>query len=63
MLLMEDEKREHRLKMKKMEADMEQVFETKVREKKQKLKESEVDVSNLWVLVSVIMHTLSRAVG
>lgn len=42
---MEDEKQEHRLKMKKMEADMEQVFETKVREKKLKLKESEVDVS------------------
>lgn len=42
---MEDEKREHSMRMKKMEADMEQVFETKVREKKQKLKESELDVS------------------
>jgi len=45
MLLMEEEKHEHMFKMKKMEADMEQVFETKVKEKKQKLKESEIDVS------------------
>ena len=45
MLVMEDEKQEHMLKMKKMEADMEQVFETKVKEKKHKLRESEMDVS------------------
>ncbi|CAG9857658.1 unnamed protein product [Phyllotreta striolata] len=38
---MDEEKREHELKMKKMEAEMEQVFEMKVREKKQKLKDSE----------------------
>ena len=31
--------------MKKMEAEMEQVFEMKVKEKKQKLKDSENDVS------------------
>lgn len=31
--------------MKKMETEMEQVFEMKVREKKQKLKDSESDVS------------------
>lgn len=42
---MEEEKREHENKMKKMEAEMEQVFELKVREKKQKLKELESDVS------------------
>lgn len=42
---MEEEQREHAQKMKKMEADMEQVFEAKVNEKRQKLAESEVDVS------------------
>ena len=42
----EEEKREHDQKMKKMEAEMEQVFEMKVKEKKQKLKDSENDVSN-----------------
>ena len=42
---MEEEKREHVHKMKKMEAEMEHVFEQKVKEKKQKLKDSEADVS------------------
>ena len=46
---MEEEKREHVQKMKKMEAEMEQVFEMKVKEKKQKLKDSEADVSNKYV--------------
>lgn len=41
---MEEERREHRQKMKKMEAEMEQVFEMKVKEKMQKLKDSESDV-------------------
>ncbi|KAL0279372.1 UNVERIFIED_CONTAM: hypothetical protein PYX00_000951 [Menopon gallinae] len=41
---MEEEKREHDIKMKKMEVEMEQVFEMKVREKKQKLKDSEADL-------------------
>ncbi|XP_067001930.2 septin-7 isoform X1 [Anabrus simplex] len=41
---MEEEKRDHEAKMKKMEAEMEQVFEMKVREKKQKLKDSEADL-------------------
>ncbi|XP_014477661.1 PREDICTED: septin-7 isoform X2 [Dinoponera quadriceps] len=41
---LEEEKREHDNKMKKMETEMEQVFEMKVREKKQKLKESEADL-------------------
>lgn len=42
---MEEEKREHDAKMQKMETEMEQVFEMKVREKKQKLKDSEAEVS------------------
>ncbi|KAL2716488.1 protein peanut-like isoform X1 [Vespula squamosa] len=41
---LEEEKREHDNKMKKMEIEMEQVFEMKVREKKQKLKDSEADL-------------------
>jgi len=41
---MEEEKQEHDLKMKKMETEMEQVFEMKVKEKKQKLKDSEADL-------------------
>ena len=43
---MAEEKKEHDNKMKKMEAEMEQVFEMKVKEKKQKLKDSEGDVSS-----------------
>lgn len=42
---MEEEKREHESKMKKMEAEMEQVFEMKVKEKKQKLKDSELELT------------------
>uniref|UniRef100_A0A671NWD1 Septin n=1 Tax=Sinocyclocheilus anshuiensis TaxID=1608454 RepID=A0A671NWD1_9TELE len=38
---MEEERREHVTKMKKMEMEMEQVFEMKVKEKIQKLKDSE----------------------
>ncbi|XP_076158378.1 septin-7-like [Alosa pseudoharengus] len=38
---MEEEKREHVTKMKKMENEMEQVFEMKVKEKLQKLRDSE----------------------
>lgn len=41
---MEEERREHVMKMKKMEAEMEQVFDMKVKEKKQKLKDSEAEV-------------------
>ena len=41
---MEEEKKEHEQKMKKMEGDMEQVFEIKVKEKMQKLADSEADV-------------------
>ncbi|XP_054164960.1 septin-7-like isoform X2 [Oppia nitens] len=42
---MEEEKKEHQTKMKKMEAEMEQVFEMKVNEKINKLKESESDLT------------------
>lgn len=42
---MEEEKRDHGSKMKKMEAEMEQVFEMKVKEKKQKLKDSEAELT------------------
>lgn len=41
---MEEERREHVNKMKKMEMEMEQVFEMKVKEKVQKLKDSEAEV-------------------
>uniref|UniRef100_A0A673A9S0 Septin n=1 Tax=Sphaeramia orbicularis TaxID=375764 RepID=A0A673A9S0_9TELE len=41
---MEEERREHVAKMKKMEQEMEQVFEMKVKEKLQKLKDSEVEL-------------------
>lgn len=42
---MEEEKSDHVQKMKKMEKEMEEVFKMKVQEKKQKLKDSEADVS------------------
>lgn len=41
----EVEKREHDIKMHKMEQEMEEVFEMKVQEKLQKLKDIEADVS------------------
>uniref|UniRef100_A0A665V9H1 Septin n=1 Tax=Echeneis naucrates TaxID=173247 RepID=A0A665V9H1_ECHNA len=41
---MEEERREHVAKMKKMEQEMEQVFEMKVKEKLQKLKDSEAEL-------------------
>lgn len=43
--LMEEEKKEHEAKIKKMEQEMEQVFEIKVKEKLQKLRDNENDVS------------------
>ncbi|XP_026470581.1 septin-7 isoform X2 [Ctenocephalides felis] len=42
---MEEEKLEHDNKMKKMETEMEQVFEMKVREKRQKLRDSELELT------------------
>lgn len=47
---MEEERREHVSKMKKMEQEMEQVFEMKVKEKLQKLRDSEAEVSWWWCL-------------
>ncbi|CAL8357571.1 unnamed protein product [Lota lota] len=41
---MEEERWEHVMKMKKMETEMEQVFDMKVKEKKQKLKDSEAEL-------------------
>lgn len=41
---MEEERREHVAKMNKMEQEMEQVFEMKVKEKLQKLRDSEAEV-------------------
>ena len=40
----EEERREHQAKMTKMEKEMEEVFERKVREKKNKLNDSEIDL-------------------
>ena len=48
---MEHQKNEHKQKMKKMEAEMEQVFEMKVKEKMQKLKDSEIDVSTHLLII------------
>jgi len=45
LLQLEEERKDHDGKMKKMEAEMEQVFEMKVKEKRNKIKESEADVS------------------
>jgi hypothetical protein len=42
---MEEEKKNHENKMKKMEQEMEQVFEMKVKERNQRLLDSEEDVS------------------
>jgi len=55
---MDEERREHVQKMKKMEAEMEQVFEMKVKEKLNKLKESEADVSYLMVDIDNIQNML-----
>ena len=52
---MEEERREHVAKMKKMEMEMEQVFEMKVKEKVQKLKDSEAEVISLISNLSVFL--------
>lgn len=51
---MEEEKKDHDLKMKKMELEMEQVFEQKVKEKLNKLKESEEEVRSFFHLLQLI---------
>ena len=43
---MEDERKNHEHKMKKMETEMEQVFELKVKERNQRIIDSENDVSS-----------------
>lgn len=53
---MEEEKRDHDAKMKKMETEMEQVFEMKVKEKKQKLRDSEADVSYFLTLLPCMLY-------
>lgn len=52
---MEEERREHVAKMKKMEMEMEQVFEMKVKEKVQKLKDSEAEVISFINRLSVFL--------
>ena len=44
MAQIEEEKREHHNKMLKMEREMEEVFERKVKEKQRKLRDSETDL-------------------
>ena len=44
---LESEKREHKNKMKRMEAEMEQVFELKVKEKINRLNDSETGKSDI----------------
>ena len=57
---MEHQKNEHKQKMKKMEAEMEQVFEMKVKEKMQKLKDSEIDVSTHLLIIVFALSSLSK---
>ena len=56
---MEEERRDHVSKMKKMEQEMEQVFEMKVKEKLQKLRDSEAEV-NPWkrslIIICVVVN-------
>lgn len=52
---MEEERREHVSKMKKMEQEMEQVFEMKVKEKLQKLRDSEAEVR--WQRCLLTLHS------
>ena len=44
LLQIEEEKKEHEEKLKRMEAEMHTVFEAKVQEKKNKLQESDTEV-------------------
>ena len=57
---MEEERREHVAKMKKMEGEMEQVFEMKVKEKIQKLRDSEAEVND--PLQAVMLSHQQRSV-
>merc|ERR1719500_1862094 len=44
LIMIEEEQKEHVNKLNKMEREMEEVFERKVREKKQKLSDNEIDL-------------------
>lgn len=57
---MEEERREHVAKMKKMEMEMEQVFEMKVKEKVQKLKDSEAEVNQLLFPITWAQYPFSE---
>ncbi len=57
MMMIEEERQDHVARLKKLESEMEQVFELKVREKKQKMKDSEIDVSlfSVWYRILYFM--------
>ncbi|KAH7982893.1 hypothetical protein HPB52_008025 [Rhipicephalus sanguineus] len=57
---MEEEKKDHEAKMQRMEKEMEQVFEMKVREKMQKLKESEADEKTTFEMAHRDMEDVFR---
>ena len=56
---MEEERKSHDQKMKKMEQEMEQVFEMKVKERNQRIIDSENDVSESTCRAFVISEHLS----
>lgn len=55
---MEEEKKDHDVKMKKMEHEMEQVFEQKVKERVEKYKLSEQDVSSYLLSFGSLSNSL-----
>ncbi|KAF7255567.1 hypothetical protein EG68_07228 [Paragonimus skrjabini miyazakii] len=57
MALMEAEKKEHEVRMRKMESEMEAVFEQKVQEKNQKLREFESDLTRRADQMREQLHT------
>lgn len=59
---MEEERRDHEAKMKKMEQEMEQVFEMKVKEKTQKLKDSETDVKAQNLIWYFLIHHVNFSI-
>lgn len=58
---MEEERRDHVSKMKKMEQEMEQVFEMKVKEKLQKLRDSEAEVNACFFYVFISLCSFVNA--
>lgn len=57
---MEEEKKNHDAKMRKMEVEMEQVFEIKVKERTLRITDSEKDVSLLIPFIFYIQSTFSN---